>query len=110
MVAVLLLGLSFHTEDPNGVSDTMNIFMFSDLSLIVGTEAVMVVGRWDTALEFNALTTYADTNTLMKKQRISLIVGWEGAAKMIEKCLVYLVVILSPLGLHTTVHEIIILV
>ena len=41
-VAVVLLGLHFHTEDPDCVNDTVNIFQFPDLSLSAGSEASMV--------------------------------------------------------------------
>ena len=95
-VAVLLLSLAFHTEDPNGVSDATYIFMFPDLSLLVGTEAALVVRQWDTVLDSNLLTSYADTAALMKKQRILKIVGSEGASKMLEQWLVLINVILGP--------------
>ena len=36
-VAVLLLGLHFHTEDPDCVNITVNIFQFPDLSLSAGS-------------------------------------------------------------------------
>ena len=72
-VAVLLLSLAFHTGYPDRVSNAVNIFMFLDLSLEAGTKAVLVARRWDTALESNTLTSYADTAALMTKQRIFLI-------------------------------------
>ena len=83
-MAVLLLGLHFHTEYLDCVNDTVNIFMFPDLSLSAGSEASMVTWRWDTALDANTLTSYADAAALMKQQHISPIVGWEAAAKMLE--------------------------
>ena len=82
-MAVLLLELHFHTEDPDCVNDTVKIFMFPDLSLSEGSEASMVTRRWDTALDANTLTSYADAAALMKQQRILPIVGWEAAAKML---------------------------
>ena len=42
LVEVLLLGLTLHTEDPNGVSDTINIFLFPGLYLAARSEAAMV--------------------------------------------------------------------
>ena len=41
-VAVLLLGLHFHTEDPDCVNDTVKIFQFPDLSLSVGSKTSTV--------------------------------------------------------------------
>ena len=63
-------------EDPGRVSDAMGIFIFPDLSLAVGKESAMVV-RWrDTELEPNTLSSYANTSTLIMKQRIAPIVEW----------------------------------
>ena len=75
-MAVLLLGLHFHTEDPDCVNNTVNIFMFPDLSLSAGSEASMVTRRWDTDLDANTLTSFADAAALTKQQRILPIVGW----------------------------------
>ena len=80
-VAVLLLGLHFHTEDPDCANNTVNIFIFPDLSLSTISEASMVTRIWDTALDANALTSYEDAAALMKQQRTLPIVGWEAAAK-----------------------------
>ena len=66
-VEVLLLGLHFHKEYPDCVNNTVNIFMFPDLSLSAGSEASMVTRRWDTALDANTLTSCADAAGLMKQ-------------------------------------------
>ena len=104
-VAVLLLGLHFHTEDPDCVNDTVKIFMFPYLSLSAGSEASMVTRRWDTALDANTLTSYADAAALMKQQRILPIVGWEAEAKMLEQWLVVVTVLLGPQERHPEVFE-----
>ena len=104
-VAVLLLEHHFHTEDPDCVNDTFNIFMFSDLSLSAGSEASMVTRRWDTALDANTLTSYADVAALMKQQRIPPIVGWEATEKMLEQWLVVVMVLLGPQERHPAVFE-----
>ena len=95
-VEVLILGLHFHTEDPDCVNATVNIFMFPDLSLSAGSEASMVTRIWETALEANTLTSYTDAASLMKQQRIPPIVGWEAAAKMLEQWLIVVNVLLGP--------------
>ena len=105
MVSVLLLGLAFHTEDPDRVSDAMNIFMLPDLSLAAGKEAALLAWQWDTAVESNTLTPYSNTAALMAKQRITPIFGWEGADKMLKQWLVLLDVILGPPKLHPAVHK-----
>ena len=104
-VAVLLLGIHFHTEDPDCVNETVNIFMFPDLSLSSGSEASMVTQRWDTALDANTLTSYADAAALMKQQHIPPIVGWEAATKMLKQWLVVVTVLLGPQEHHPAVFE-----
>ena len=79
--------------------------MFPDLSLSAGSEASMVMQRWDTALDTNTLTSYADVAALMKQQRILPIVGWEAAAKMLEQWLVVVTVLLGPKERHPAVFE-----
>ena len=56
-VALLLLGLIFHTKDPEGVSEIVNIFMLPYLSPTAGSEAAMVARQWDAALDSNTLTS-----------------------------------------------------
>ena len=74
-MAVLLLGLQFFTKYPDCVKYTVNIFQFPELSLSAGSEASMVTRRWDTTLDTNTLTSYADAAAPMKQQRIPPIVG-----------------------------------
>ena len=49
-VAALLISLAFHIEDPGGVSNTVSIFKFPNLSLAAGTEISLVAQQWDTVL------------------------------------------------------------
>ena len=102
---VLLLGLKFFTEDPDCVNNTVNIFQFPDLSLFTGSEASIVTQRWDTTLDANTLTSYDDSAALMKQQHISLIVGWEEAAKMLYQWLVVVKVLLGPQERHPEVFN-----
>ena len=104
-MAVLLLGLHFHTEYPDCVNDTVNIFMFPDLSLSAGSKASMVTRQWDTDLDANTLTLYADTAALMKQQCIPPIIGWKAAAKILEQWLVVVKFLLGPQECHPTVFE-----
>ena len=62
-------------EEPNGLRNTVNIFMFLDPYLAAGTEATMISRHWDTVLDSNMVTSYADTVALMIKQSITPIFG-----------------------------------
>ena len=92
-------------EEPDYVSDTLNIFLFTDLSLSAGSEALMVTRRWDIVLDANTMTSYADAAALMKQQRIPPIVGWEAAEKMLEQWIVLVTFLLGPQERHPEVFE-----
>ena len=79
--------------------------MFPDLSLYAGSKSSMVTRRWDTALDANTLTSYADAAALIKQQRIPPIVGWEAAEKMLEQWLVVVTVLLGPQERHPAVFK-----
>ena len=66
----------------------------------------MVTRRWDTSLDANTMTSYANANALMKQQRIPPIVGWEAAAKMLGQWLFVVTVLLGPQDRHPAVFEI----
>ena len=104
-VVVLLLGLHYFTEDPDCVNDTVNIFQFPDVSLTVGSEALMVTRRLDTALDANTMTSYANADALMKQQRIPPIVGWAAVETMLEQWLVVVTVLLGPQERHPEMFE-----
>ena len=65
----------------------------------------MVTQRWDTSLDANTLTSYADAAALTKQQRIPPIVGWEAAEKVLEQWLVVVTVLLGPQERHPAVFE-----
>ena len=104
-MSVLLIGLSFCTENSDCVNETVNIYHFHNISLSAGSKVSMFTQRWDTALDANTLTSYADASALMKQQRIPPIVGCEAAANMLEQCLVEETFLLSPQERHPTVFK-----
>ena len=75
-MVVLFLGLHFFTGYPNFVNNIVNIFQFPDLSHSLGSEVSMVPRRWESALDANTMTSYADAAALMNQQRIPPIIGW----------------------------------
>ena len=46
-IAVMVMAPVFHTEDPNGVGDALNIFLFPYLYLSAGSEASLLTWKWD---------------------------------------------------------------
>ena len=69
-VAVLVLGLAYYSKNPDGVGDAINIFMFPDLLPLAGSEAALLLRRWDAILGGSALNFFTDTNILMSKQQV----------------------------------------
>ena len=104
-VAVLLLGIHFFTEDHDCVNDNVNIFQFPNLSLFTVSESSMVTQRWDTMLDSNTMTSYAEAAALMKQQRIPPIFGWEVTVKILEQWLFMVTVLLGPQECPPAVFE-----
>ena len=50
VIAIMVMSLAFHTKDTDGVEDTLNIFLFPDLSHLVGLEADLLMRKWDSIL------------------------------------------------------------
>ena len=85
LVAVLVLGLALYSEDPDGMGDAINVFMFTDLSLSAVLEAALLERRWYAVLGGGvALTSFADTSLLLSKQRVESVTIWEAADKKLE--------------------------
>ena len=71
----MLIRLSFHTEYPSGVGDTVSIFLFPNLSLSARSKAALVSRRWYIELDSSMLTTYDNTASLLIHQKVDPIFG-----------------------------------
>ena len=80
----MVLVLDFHTKDPDRVGDTLNIFLFTDLSPLAGLEAALLTWKWDTILGGGTLTSFAETSLLMGKHKVPPIADWYKAASQME--------------------------
>ena len=78
-MSILILGLIFRTKDPNGVGDTVHMFLFPYLSHYKVSKDTMVARRWDKMLDRTMLTIYTDTVLLSQSQKIVPIKVWETA-------------------------------
>ena len=78
-VAFMVIALAFHTEDPDGVGDALNIFLFPDLSPLEGSEGGFVTRKWDAILGGRTLNSFADTNLVMGNHKVAPIAGWDKA-------------------------------
>ena len=105
-MAGLILSLAFHTEDPDGVEDTVNIFLLPNLSLSSGFKAALVARWWDTELYIGTLVTYSNTALLLQHQEVAPIIGWEAAVNILEQWVVFLTVIMVLVSSLHAVYEI----
>ena len=85
----MVMALAFHTEYPDGVGDALNIFLFPDLSPLAGSEASLLTYMWDAILGVRTLTSFAATNLVMGKQKVSPIAGWDEVASQLEAWAVF---------------------
>ena len=76
-MAGLVLNLVIFTEEPD-------ILLFPDLFIKSGLEAALVERSWDTALDSSLSIMYADTSTLLQRQKIVPIVGWEAVVNILD--------------------------
>ena len=79
----MVMTLAFHTKDPDRVGDTINIFLFTDLSPSAGSEVALLTRKWDVILEGGTLTSFADTSLLMGEQKVAPIAEWDEAESQI---------------------------
>ena len=69
-VAVLVLGPSFYSKDPESVGDAINIFLFPELPPLAIYEAALLARMWDAIIGGGTLKYFADTILLIAKQRV----------------------------------------
>ena len=49
-VTVMVMALTFHSKYPEGVGDSLNIFLLPNLSPLAGSEASLLTRKWDEIL------------------------------------------------------------
>ena len=105
-VAVLVLGLTFYSEDLDGVGDAINVFIFPDLYSSAGSEAALLARRWDIILGGGALTSFSETSLLLAKQRVEPVTSWEAAKKQLESWGVFCHVFFGNADVHLATYEV----
>ena len=68
-ISVMAMALTFHNNDPDGLGDALNTFLFPDLSPSSGSEAALLTRKWDAILGGGTLASFAETILLMGEQR-----------------------------------------
>ena len=80
----MVLDLAFKSKDPNGVGDAVKIFLFPDLSPASGSEAVLLIWRWNVVFVGGKLTSLANTILLLGRQKFAPVESWDEAASQLE--------------------------
>ena len=83
-VAFMEMELTLHTEDPEGVGDTLNIFSFPYLSPLAGLDLALLTRKWDAILGGGNSTYFTDTSLLIGKKKAAPTTGWDKAAYQLE--------------------------
>ena len=108
-VAVMVVALAFHTKDPDRVGDTLNIFLFPDLSPSAGSEAALLTRKWDVILGGGTLTSFVDTILLMGEQKVAPIAEWDEAESQIEAWAVFCTLFLGYNKVNPAAYKMLIL-
>ena len=101
---------AFHTEDPGRVGRALNIFLFTNLSPLAGSEAARLTRNWDMILGGGTFTYFSDTSLLMGKQKVTLIAGWYEAASQLDLWAVFCMVFLVDEEKHPATFEMFLLI
>ena len=99
------MALAFHTEDPDRAGDALNIFLFPELSPLVGLEAALLTRKWDTILGGGTLTSFSDTSMMMGKKKVAPITGCDNAASQLETLDVFCTVFLGDDNVHPATYK-----
>ena len=83
-IAVMVMEIAFHTENPDRVGDALNIFIFPDLSSLAGSEVALLTQKWDAILGGVTLTSFVETSMLTGKKKVAPIAGWDEASSQLE--------------------------
>ena len=97
--------LAFHTKDPDGVGDALNIFLFPDLSPLAGSEKALLTRNCDAIFGVGTLTYFAYTSLLMGKQKAALIAGWYEAEYQLKAWAIFFMVFLGYDRVRPTTYE-----
>ena len=103
-VMIMVIALTFHTEDPDRVGDALNIFLFLDLSPSAGSEAELLTRKLDAILGGSTLTCFLETSLLMENQKVVPVTGWYKAASQLEYWAVFFMVFLGDDRVHRATY------
>ena len=105
----MVMTLAFHTKYPDGVEETLKIFLFPNLYPSTGSEAALFTRKWDVILGGGTLTSFADTILLMGEQKVAPIAEWDEAESQIEAWAVFCTLFLGDNKVNPAAYKMLIL-
>ena len=102
---VMVLALSFYTEDPDIVGYALNYFLFPEISLSSGSEASLLTRRWDSFLVYDTFTSFADMGSLLGLQKVVPVSIWDAASKQLELWTGFCAIFLGDASNHPSTQE-----
>ena len=106
----MVFPLAFYSEDPDGVGDAVNVFLFLDLFPVAGLEAALLTRQWDGVFGGGKLTSFSNTSFLLGHQNVALVESWDEAASQIKACEVFCAVFLVVVDIHPSTTKMMALV
>ena len=104
-IVVLVLGLAFYSEDPNGVGESINVFLFPYMSPLAGSEAALLVLSFDAILGGGALISFSESILLMVKNQFDPVKNWKAAEKQLEAWGVFYHAFLGDAAVHPAIYK-----
>ena len=83
----------------------INVFLFPDLSPLVGSKAALLARRWGAIIGGSALTYFADTSLFLTKQRVKPVTNREAAENNLESWGIFYHVFLGDADVHPVTYD-----
>ena len=103
---VLVLDLSFYSTDPDGMGESINIFLFPVMSPSVGSEAAPLARSRGVILGRRALTSFAYTSLLLSKNQEEPVTSWEAVDNQLKPWVVLYHVFLVDAAVDPSTYKV----
>ena len=104
-VAFMVMALTFHTKEPYGVGDALNILFLPNLYHSAGLEAALLTCKYDAILGGGTITSFENTSLLMVNKRVAPITCWDKASSQLKAWAVSCTVLLGQDGVHPATYK-----
>ena len=96
----MMLDIAFYSEDPSGVGDEVNVFIFPDLCPLASSETDLLTRLQDAVFCGETLTYFSNTRLLLGCQIAAPVESWDKSASQIKAWEVFYAVFLVMADTH----------